>query len=310
MHEHVLIVNPVLLDYPEVAWNGEKGERLDQAVRELDRLKALGIDTIVDLTVAGLGRSIADVEAIAARTELQIVVATGFYTFADLPAGLRTRSWSRGTDGAIEDVLVEMFVRDIEVGIAGTTAKAAVLKCCTDEQGMTDGVERVIRACAWAHRATGVPITTHTRAASESGREQQRVLEEEGVDLTRVIIGHCGDSLDLDYLRELMDRGSSIGSDRFGFYIAGSPTLTERVDVIARLVAEGYADRIVLGHDAHCYAEWNHVDDPFRALEQWHYGHLPTEVLPLLREAGVSDEELDQMLVSNPARLLRRGAPY
>ncbi len=310
MHEHILIVNPALLEYPDILWNGEKGERLDQAVRELDRLKALGIDTLVDLTVAGLGRSIADVLEIAARTELQIVLATGFYTFADLPAGLRTRSWSRDAEGAIEDVLVDMFVRDIEVGIAGTSAKAAILKCCTDEAGMTKGVERVIRAAAWAHRATGVPITTHTHAASHSGREQQRVLAEEGVDLSRVIIGHCGDSLDLDYLRELMDRGSTIGSDRFGFYIPGAPTLAERVDVIARLVAEGYADRIVLGHDAHCYAEWNHEDDPFRRLEHWQYDHLPTEVLPLLREAGVSDEDLDRMLVSNPVRLLRRGSPY
>ena len=67
---------------------------------------------------------------------------------------------------------------------------------------------------------------------------------------------------------------------------------------------------IVLGHDAHCYAEWNHEDDPFRALEHWHYRHLPTEVLPLLQEAGVSEAELDRMLVSNPARLLQRGAPY
>src|SRR6202012_1798498 len=135
----------------------------------------------------------------------------------------------------------------------------------------------------------GVPITTHTHAASHSERDQQRVLEEEGVDPTRVIIGHCGDSLDVDYLRELMDRGSSIGSDRFGFYIPGAPTLAERVDVIARLVAEGYAAPLVLGHDAPCSAEWNHEDDPFRALEHWHYRHLPTEVLPLLQEAGVSE---------------------
>lgn len=310
MHEHVLIVNPVLLEHPDVAWNGRRRDRVEQAVAELDRLAALGIDTIVDLTVPGLGRSIAEVEAIASRTELQIVVATGFYTFADLPAGLRTRSWKRADGGAIEDVLVEMFVREIEVGIGETSVKAAILKCATDRQGMTEDVERVVRAAAWAHRQTGVAISTHTHAASRSGLDQQRVLAEEGVDLGRVIIGHCGDTLDLDYLRELMDRGSTIGSDRFGFYVAGSPSMDERVGVIARLAAEGYADRIVLGHDAHCYAEWNHEDDPHRSLEHWHYRHLPSEVLPRLREAGVSEAQLDQMLVANPARLLPRGAPY
>jgi phosphotriesterase-related protein len=310
MHEHVLIVNPTLHEYPQVSWNGARGERIDQAVAALDRLKGLGIDTIVDLTVPGIGRTIVDVGEIAARTELSIVVATGWYTFDALPPPLRTRSWRRRPGGAIEDVLVEMFVGDIEAGIGGTDIRAAILKCCTDRQGVTEGVERVLRAVAWAHRATGIPISTHTHAASRSGLDQQRIFAAEGVDLARVVIGHCGDTLDLDYLRAVMDRGSTIGSDRFGFYIEGAPTLEERVDVVARLAAEGYADRIVLGHDAHCYADWNHSDDPFAALHDWDYSHLPTTVIPRLAAAGVTAAQLDQMLVTNPSRLLRRGESY
>jgi phosphotriesterase-related protein len=310
MHEHVLIVDPALHEYPEISWNGARADRVDQAVAALDRLKDLGIDTIVDLTVAGLGRSIGAIGEIAARTELNIVVATGWYTFDRLPAALRTRRWRRGAGGAIEDLLVDMFVGDIEAGIGGTGIRAAMLKCCTDRQGVTDGVERVLRAAAWAHRTTGIPISTHTHAASRSGLDQQRIFAEEGVDLARVVIGHCGDTLDLDYLRTVMDRGSTIGSDRFGFYIEGAPTLEQRVDVIAGLAAEGYADRIVLGHDAHCYADWNHADDPFTALHDWNYSHLPTDVIPRLAAAGVTADQLDQMLVSNPARLLQRGPAY
>jgi phosphotriesterase-related protein len=309
MHEHVLIVNPALHEYPEVAWNGARQDRIDQAVVQLNRLKTLGIDTIVDLTVAGLGRSIVDLHEVAARTELTIVVASGYYTFADLPSGLRTRPWTRTAGGEIEDVLVEMFVGDIEVGIGGTSVRAGILKCASDRPGLTPDVERVMRAVAWAQRRTGVAISTHTHAASRSGIDQQRVFAEEGVDLARVIVGHCGDSLELDYLRGLMDRGSSIGCDRFGFYLPGTPSLEQRVAVIAELCKEGYADRIVLGHDAHCYADWNHEGDPFRELRDWHYGHLPTDVLPRLLEAGVSEAQLKQMLVSNPRRLLRREAP-
>lgn len=308
MHEHVLIVNPAVHEYPDVAWNGERQDRIDEAVPQLDRLKALGIDTIVDLTVAGLGRRAAEVREIALRTELKIVVATGYYTFADLPPGLRTHTPSRAVGGELEDVLVGMFVRDIEEGIAGTPARAAVLKCATDQQGVTPGVERVMRAVAAAHLLTGVPISTHTHAASRSGLEQQRIFAEEGVDLSRVVIGHCGDSVELDYLRELMDRGSTIGSDRFGFYIAGAPGLAERVEVIAKLCSEGYSDRIVLGHDAHCYADWNHESDPFTDLTEWNYEHIPTAVIPALLAAGVSEAELEQMLVSNPRRLLVRQA--
>ena len=112
--------------------------------------------------------------------------------------------------------MVEMFVRDITEGIAGTGVKAAILKCATDEPGLTPGVERVLRAVAVAHRATGVPISTHTHARTRRGLEQQRVFAEEGVDLGRVIIGHSGDTTDLDYLKELIAAGSYIGMDRFG----------------------------------------------------------------------------------------------
>ena len=112
------------------------------------------------------------------------------------------------------DHVADLFIRDITQGIGNSGVKAAIIKCATDEGGLTPGVERVLRACARTHRQTGVPITTHTHAPSFRGRDQQRVFEEEGVDLSRVIIGHCGDSTDLDYLKELMDRGSMIGMDR------------------------------------------------------------------------------------------------
>src|SRR5437773_5391757 len=100
--------------------------------------------------------------------------------------------------------MTDMFVRDIEHGIADTGVKAAILKCATDEPGVTPGVERVLRAVAQAHRATGVPISTHTHALTRVGLEQQRIFREEGVDLTRVVIGHSGDTSDVGYLEELI----------------------------------------------------------------------------------------------------------
>ncbi len=99
-----------------------------------------------------------------------------------------------------------MFVRDITDGIADTGVKAGILKCATDEPGVTPGVERVLRAVAQAHRATGVPISTHTHARTRRGLEQQRIFAEEGVDLSRVVIGHSGDTTDLDYLEAVMAR--------------------------------------------------------------------------------------------------------
>ena len=102
------------------------------------------------------------------------------------------------------------------MGIAGTGVRAGMLKVVTDRSGITPDVRRVMEAAATAHLRTGVPITTHTHAPSRNGRDQLAFFRERGVAPERLVIGHCGDTEDLDYLRELMDAGATIGMDRFG----------------------------------------------------------------------------------------------
>src|SRR5207253_1690548 len=124
------------------------------------------------------------------------------YTFNELPHYWGGRGPGTGPNGT--DPMVELFVRDIVEGIAGTGIKAAIIKCATDRPGVTPAVERVLRACAVTHRRTGAPITTHTLAAARRGLEQQAIFKSEGVDLSRVVIGHSGDTDDLGYLEELI----------------------------------------------------------------------------------------------------------
>ena len=95
-----------------------------------------------------------------------------------------------------------------------------------------------------------------------------------------------------------MERGSTIGMDRFGLEHF-LPT-AKRVEVIARLCAEGYARRMVLSHDANCWSDMLSEDDKRRTRPRWHYNHIPDDILPALRKAGVSDDQIDQMLVRNP----------
>src|ERR1700758_4708190 len=213
MHEHVFIMTTeIAQNYPE-AW-GDEAKRVADAAARLTELKSRGVDTIVDLTVVGLGRYIPRIARVAAQTALNIVVATGLYTYNDVPFYFHYLGPGTPLDGP--EIMTEMFVRDIEQGIADTGIKAAILKCATDEPGVTPGVERVLRAVAQAHRQTGVPISTHTHAATRRGLEQQRIFAEEGVDLSRVVIGHSGDTTDIGYLEELIGNGSYIGMDRFG----------------------------------------------------------------------------------------------
>ena len=298
MHEHVFVLSAeILQNYPEV-W-GDEDQRVNDAITRLNDLKAGGVDSIVDLTVIGLGRYIPRIARIAAATELNIVVATGVYTYNDVPMFFHFSGPGTLLDGP--EPMTELFVRDIENGIADTDVKAAILKCATDEPGVTPGVERVLRAVAQAHRRTGVPISTHTHAATRRGLEQQRIFAEEGVDLTRVVIGHCGDTTEIDYLEELIANGSYIGMDRFG--LDSYLPFEDRVNSVARMCERGHADRMVLSHDASCFMDWLPEEAVPVALPHWHYLHIHRDVLPALKVRGVTDEQIHTMLVDNPATI-------
>jgi phosphotriesterase-related protein len=305
MHEHVFVLDTeIAQNYPE-DW-GEEEKRIADAVGRLNELKSRGVDAIVDLTVIGLGRYIPRIRRIAEQTQIHIIVATGIYTYSDLPFYFHFRG--PGTTMGGPELMTEMFVRDIKEGIAGTGVRAGILKCATDEPGVTKDVERILRAVAQAHRRTGVPISTHTHARKRVGLEQQRIFREEGVDLSRVIIGHSGDTTDLAYLEELIANGSYIGMDRFGIDIILS--FEDRVKTVAEMCKRGHAGKMVLSHDAACYNHWL-PERPLPAmLPRWHYLHIHNDVLPALREKGVSEQQLLAMLVENPRKIFEQQNAY
>jgi phosphotriesterase-related protein len=213
-----------------------------------------------------------------------------------------------GTELGGPEFMADMFVQDIEEGIAGTGVKAAILKCATDQPGVTPGVERVLRAVASAHRRTGVPISTHTHAHTERGLEQQRIFEEEGVDLSRVVIGHSGDTTDIDYLEKLIANGSYIGMDRFGIDVLCS--FEDRVNTVARMCERGHADKMVLSQDAACFNDWLPEAALPTVLPNWHYLHIHNDVIPALKERGVDDEQIATMLIVNPRKIFERQGSY
>ena len=302
IHEHIFVRNPELeAGLPDEEWNPVTA--VEVAVRGLTELHALGIRTIVDLTVPGLGRDARLVAQVADRARVNVVAATGWYTPNVLPTYFQFHGPGRQIDRP--DPLIELFVRDIIDGIAGTGVRAAVLKVMTEADGITPDIARVMTAAAIAHRETGVPVTTHSHPASRNGLLQQAFLGERGVPADRIIIGHSGDSEDLDYLRELMDNGSTIGMDRFGMEQVLSDE--RRVRTLISLLELGYADRMVISHDA---AFYSHVTPPSwraRSAPRWRMDTISRSILPMLRKAGVTDDLIDQMMVRNPRRMLAVG---
>ena len=296
MHEHIIVESPgVKENFPIL----DRQAEIQKAVGKLKDVMARGVKTLVDLT-PGDWRDIPLVKEVVAGSGMQVIVATGIYW--EVPQHFRA------TTGRSVDYIAELFIRDIRDGIMDTGVRAGIIKCATDEPGVTPDVERILQAAARAQRATGVPISTHTHPASEVGLKQQDVFESEGVDLSRVVIGHSGDSEDIVYLRKLCDRGSYIGMDRFGVDVF-LPT-PNRVATIATMCELGYAEKMVLSHDASCYFGW--VDPPLREklVPNWHFNHIPDDVIPALKEAGVSEEQVRTMTVDNPRRIFERQGAY
>jgi len=285
MHEHIVTRSPGVQENWPHLWDREAIVAL--AEKKLADLYARGIRTLVDLTTVDLGRDIDLIAAVAKRSRVRVIVATGVWWMPQ-----------RYFSAHGVDAVAELFIRDIRQGIANSGIKAAIIKCATDTAGVTPVIESILRASARAQKATGVPISTHTWAAGRVGETQQAIFAQEGVDLRRVIIGHSGDSEDLKYLRGLMERGSTIGMDRFGLD-SFLPT-DKRVEVLATLCAEGYAPKMVLSHDANCWTDMLSEDAKRRTRPRWHYTHISDDILPALRKAGVSDDQIEQMLVRNP----------
>jgi phosphotriesterase-related protein len=141
----------------------------------------------------------------------------------------------------------------------------------------------------------------HTNAAAQSGVLALEAFVQEGIDPSRLNIAHMGDSNDLGYIRRIADAGAILGCDRFG--IEHFNPNADRIRTLVALLAEGYADRVILSHDAACFMDF-FTGDPKFSAERPTYLLVPETILPALREAGIAEEQIETMLVDTPRRFL------
>jgi phosphotriesterase-related protein len=293
MHEHVFVMQPDPLANYGALWGApywDEEVRVADAIAKLRRLRDSGITTFVDATAPGLGRDIRRIQRINAEVDLHIVVASGLYAFLEMPNFLAYRS---------DDVITEIFVREIREGINDTGVKAAFLKCAVEQHGLVGDIPRILATVAAASVETGAPVMVHTNAEYKTGLLALDALTGAGVDPSRIVVAHAGDSNDLDYLRALADTGAWLGMDRFGIdHFNPTP---DRVATLSALVAEGYSGQLHISHDAGCFHDFM-VQNPFFADEHPDYLFISQTVLPLLAEAGVGEDVVQQMFVDNPRR--------
>jgi phosphotriesterase-related protein len=307
MHEHVFIRTESL----QQSWPGFMGwdeeAEVAGARERLAEVKRAGVDTILDMTVAGIGRDPELVLRAIDGTGLNVLFATGYYTYNELPFPFHYRGPGKMIDDG--DALLEsLFERDVTVGIGDTGIKAAVLKLATDHQGMTEDVARLANAIARVHTRTGTVICTHTHALTRRGLEQQEVFRRHGVDLNRVMIGHSNETTDLDYLERLIDNGSYIGWDRCGLDVVVA--LDDQLDTLAALVERGYADRLMLSQDASSFMDWFRREELDAVTPSWKHTYIMSGLLPKLRERGIGDDQIEQILVRNPRDFFAQQGTY
>ncbi len=289
-HEHLRITTEV------IRWNWphlyNEDEELRSAINAVNAAKRFGVKTIIDLTVAGIGRDVKFDEKVARATGINIIMGTGFYTYTEIPFYFRNRGL---------ESLVNAFVHDITVGIQGTNTKAAFVKAVIDSPGLTRDVEMAIRAAARAHVKTGVPIITHSFAGNKSSLELIRIFKEEGVDLSRTVIGHVGDSDDILFIEQILREGVFVGLDRFGLdlYLP----LEKRVRTTIELIRRGWVDQILLSHDYCPTIDWYPPEVIRNTVPSWSMTLIFEEVIPRLRSEGVTQEQINKILVDNPRRL-------
>ncbi len=287
MHEHLIVASAgIPQNYTELLG----ASFMERIVNGLTQAKEGGIDTVVDATTLDLGRDVTVLAEASRRTGVNIIACTGWWL--DMPRFLA---------GVSADQFAQLFIREIEEGIAGTDIKAGILKGASDILGVTQGEEAVLRGVARAHLKTNVPIMLHSYSPGQVGRQQLAILKEEGIDLRRVKMDHSNDTTDVEYLTWLLEQGCYLGLDR---YPGRNTSPLARTKTMKALLDAGYGERLLPSHD------WSLVQvmaeapliSPEEREERNPYGYLYMKkvVFPQLQEMGVSEAMLNSLCVDGP----------
>ncbi|MGM9606296.1 MAG: phosphotriesterase [Oscillospiraceae bacterium] len=303
MHEHFL--------YGYCGYQGDatlgpfrEDEAFQICLKAAQTAKSYGIHTVVDATTNECGRDVRFLEKLATAAGINIICSTGFY-FEQESAYAYWKFRSAFTN--IEDEIAEMMITELTEGIGGTGIKAGVIKLASSYHVITPMEETFFKAAARAQRETGCVIITHTQQGT-MGPEQAALLIENGADPGKIAIGHMCGNQDIEYHKRVLSQGVYVNLDRFGLQgeLFHTPTDEGRVDLIEKIVASGYEDRILLGHDSvNVQLGRPNIMNPImqEALKDANIGTLGSKVIPEMRRRGFSDGLIEKFLSANPAKL-------
>ncbi len=281
-HEHLLI------DLFRISRNRDhRFNDVQLMIEEAARFKACGGGTIVELSNHGLSPNPAGLRQISVVTGLHVVMGSGWYREPYYDHGYIGQRSTRD--------LADDLVRDVEAGIDGTGIRPGIIgEIGADLAWVSPAEERVFRAAARAHLRTGLAITTHA-LESPVGLQQLDILEDEGVDLRRVVVGHAATWPDPEYHEAIARRGAYVQFDT----VRGlrQYETEQQVRLTLELIRRGYLEQLLLSQD-------NCIQPHLATFGGQGFTFVPTTFAALLREAGLSHEQVRTLLVENPRRML------
>jgi phosphotriesterase-related protein len=278
--------------------------------RELADFYASGGRTVVEMSALGLRTDVTALRRLSEQTGVAIVAAAGLYI---------EDSWPEHVRGYTITQFAESIASELVDGIDGTDVRAGHIKLAVTD--LSAAQEAALRGGARAALETGALVTVHP--GFEPGRDGRRISEvlvEEGLSPSRIVIAHADAfivgtdltqlvldpaswALNLDYHRDLLDRGVNISFDCFGqsWTDEASGLVSEsdwhRLAAVVELLKQGHGGQLVLGTDVFMKMLTRRGGgEGYCRLTRW--------VLPSLRKLGVSELEIERMTQGNPARLL------
>ena len=305
VHEHVKISYPGDQLDPGYSW--DRSKCIDTAVERMAGLAAVGVRTFVDPCPIDLGRDPELLAEVSRQSGMTMVCATGFYhEHIGIPFYWRSRS---------AEEIAELYLHEIANGIGETGVRPGCIKVASDNPpGEHD--RKVIAAAGMAAKESGLTVITHCEGA-QGGDVQQEILAAQGVDLSRVLIGHQGEASAGDQHLDIARRGSFVGFDRIGYQMLASDE--QHVGYVKNMVDAGLAGNVCLSQDHMCclcspkfpYPVPAGAEEVFSqmmpGIEEQMYGrphtYLHTDFAPALEAAGVGRDIFDAMLSDNPRRL-------
>lgn len=293
IHEHIGYGMPG--SELDTQWWKTPEQRYAETVPKLREFHDNGGSTFVDATGICNGRDIPYYQSLSEKTGVHLVAATGFV------GGDTALRWF--ADAPVE-YLADQFHHEITEGIAGTTAKAGIIKVGVSRGFRMKELDlRIYRAAARVARETGVPIFTHLAVDAEPALQ---VFKEEGLPLHRVLFGHVDDGVSQGKVPDtrLAELGARLGFDTFGYDLElPDPPFwgrrrSERLEHFLRFVQGGQVDSVLASADANC----SPLGWPGQKGHTINY--LFDQLIPDLRDAGVDDETIHRIFVTNTADFL------